>query len=81
MDRGVFIGGGLICASFLIAVLLNESAQEPVPMPNPAAVERAAQEQVCDELAPTDAHAKSRRQDVVIEGAEHKPAEDVGCRR
>lgn len=28
MDRGVFIGGGLICASFLLAVLLNESARE-----------------------------------------------------
>lgn len=40
MDRGVFIGGGLICASFLLAVLLNESARQPVTAPprmaNPA---------------------------------------------
>lgn len=35
MDRGVFIGGGLICASFLLAVLLNESARE-TRVPEPA---------------------------------------------
>jgi hypothetical protein len=28
MDRGVLIGGGLICTSFLVAVLLNDSARE-----------------------------------------------------
>jgi hypothetical protein len=32
MDRGVIVGGGLIAASFLVAVLLNRSAhQESVP--------------------------------------------------
>lgn len=35
MDRGVFIGGGLICASFLLAVLLNEAAREPANAPEP----------------------------------------------
>ena len=28
MDRGVIVGGGLIAASFLVAVLLNRSAHE-----------------------------------------------------
>jgi hypothetical protein len=28
MDRGVIVGGGLIAASFLVAVLLNRSARE-----------------------------------------------------
>lgn len=28
MDRGVIVGGGLIAASFLVAVLLNRSALE-----------------------------------------------------
>jgi hypothetical protein len=32
MERGVIVGGGLIAASFLVAVLLNRSAhQEIVP--------------------------------------------------
>lgn len=35
MDRGVFIGGGLICASFLLAVLLNESAHKVPLDPEP----------------------------------------------
>lgn len=33
MDRGVFIGGGLICASFLLAVLLNDSARDTARPP------------------------------------------------
>ncbi|HKU13936.1 MAG TPA: hypothetical protein VJQ52_06045 [Steroidobacteraceae bacterium] len=33
MDRGVIVGGGLIAASFLVAVLLNSSErEEPVPV-------------------------------------------------
>lgn len=28
MDRGIIVGGGLIAASFLVAVLLNRSAHE-----------------------------------------------------
>jgi len=30
MDRGVIVGGGLIAASFLVAVLLNRSAHQEV---------------------------------------------------
>jgi hypothetical protein len=39
MDRGVIVGGGLIAASFLVAVLLNRSArEEAVPVePEPPA--------------------------------------------
>jgi hypothetical protein len=36
MDRGVIVGGGLIAASFLVAVLLNRSAhQEVAPVTAP----------------------------------------------
>ena len=41
MDRGVIVGGGLIAASFLVAVLLNRSAREeaaPVEPEPPADV-------------------------------------------
>ncbi len=48
MDRGVIVGGGLIAASFLVAVLLNRSAREEgapaEPVPEPPA-------QVCDDPA------------------------------
>lgn len=33
MDRGVFVGGGLIGTSFLMAVLLNDSAPERTSEP------------------------------------------------
>ena len=33
MDRGVIVGGGLIAASFLVAVLLNRSANNEVVPP------------------------------------------------
>ncbi len=42
MDRGVIVGGGLIAASFLVAVLLNRSANneaapaKPRELPVPA---------------------------------------------
>ena len=42
MDRGVVIGGVLICASFLLAVALNRSADAPIrpgKAEEPAAVE------------------------------------------
>jgi hypothetical protein len=33
MDRGIVVGGVLIGASFLLAVMLNRSAEKPVPAP------------------------------------------------
>ena len=45
MDRGVIVGGGLIAASFVVAVLLNRSAHEE---PTPA--ERELPADVCDEV-------------------------------
>lgn len=33
MDRGVVVGGLLICGSFLLAALLNHSAMQEVPEP------------------------------------------------
>lgn len=39
MERGVVIGGLMICGSFLLAAMLNRSAMEEVPAPAaPAAV-------------------------------------------
>lgn len=49
MDRGVVIGGVLICASFLLAVALNRSADAPIrpsPAEEPAAVETQCAEDV-----------------------------------
>jgi hypothetical protein len=49
MDRGVVIGGVLICASFLLAVALNRSADAPIrpsPAEEPAAVEARCAEDV-----------------------------------
>lgn len=33
MERGVVIGGLMICGSFLLAAMLNRSAMEEVPVP------------------------------------------------
>jgi hypothetical protein len=37
VERGVVIGGLMICGSFLLAALLNRSAMEEVPAAAPAA--------------------------------------------
>jgi hypothetical protein len=48
MDRGVIVGGGLIAASFLVAMLLNRSAHEEAhPVEAPAALPAVA----CEERA------------------------------
>jgi hypothetical protein len=47
MDRGVIVGGGLIAASFLVAVLLNRSAHEEGA---PAEVPRKPPAHVCEEV-------------------------------
>jgi hypothetical protein len=47
MDRGVIVGGGLIAASFLVAVLLNRSAHE-----ERAPVERERPAHACAEAGP-----------------------------
>jgi hypothetical protein len=47
MDRGVIVGGGLIAASFLVAVLLNRSANdEAIPAQAPRALPVPACEHV-----------------------------------
>jgi hypothetical protein len=48
MDRGVIVGGGLIAASFLVAILLNRSAHEEAHPPQ-AAPEPPVQ--VCEDAA------------------------------
>jgi hypothetical protein len=47
MDRGVIVGGGLIAASFLVAVLLNRSAHE-----ESAPAERQPPARVCADAGP-----------------------------
>ncbi|MGH8177957.1 MAG: cytochrome c [Steroidobacter sp.] len=47
MERGVIVGGLLISASFLLAVLLNRSAEDdPAPIPAPIAIASAAKQAV-----------------------------------
>jgi hypothetical protein len=36
VERGVVVGGLMICGSFLLAALLNRSAMDEVPAPIPA---------------------------------------------
>lgn len=42
MERGVVVGGLMICGSFLLAAMLNRSAMEEVPAPPPAVVQPLA---------------------------------------
>ena len=61
VERGVVVGGLMICGSFLLAVMLNRSAMEevPAPTPLPLVVLPAAAPSVsdCDEAdARTDAN-------------------------
>jgi hypothetical protein len=48
MDRGVIVGGGLIAASFLVAVLLNRSANNEAP---PAEAPRQPPVPACEQVA------------------------------
>ena len=48
MDRGVIVGGGLIAASFLVAVLLNRSANNEAP---PAEAPRELPVPACEHVA------------------------------
>jgi len=48
MDRGVIVGGSLIAASFLVAVLLNRSAHEEA---HPPKVAPAPPARICEESA------------------------------
>ena len=47
MDRGVVVGGGLIAASFLVAVLLNRSAKNEAP---PAEAPRELPVPACEQV-------------------------------
>jgi hypothetical protein len=44
VERGVIVGGLMICGSFLLAAMLNRSAMEeaPAPVPPPAVIQPLA---------------------------------------
>jgi hypothetical protein len=50
MDRGVIVGGGLIAASFLVAVLLNRSANDEAA--RTTAPRQPPATRACDDLEP-----------------------------
>lgn len=49
MNRGVIVGGGLMAASFLVAIMLNRSAHEEAP---PAEAARQPTARVCANAGP-----------------------------
>jgi hypothetical protein len=59
MDRGVIVGGGLIAASFLGAVLLNRSAHQEA---RPAEAARKPPVYVCEEARQRPPGAPSMRE-------------------
>jgi hypothetical protein len=80
MDRGVFIGGGLICASFLVAVLLNESPREVTRVPEPpkaADVERPLAQ--CDEITDQTLHREAPA-GTMQQPSSGEAADEANCR-
>jgi len=83
VERGVIVGGLMICGSFLLAALLNRSAMEEVPAPvAPPVVQPVATPAVTD-CAEGDTHADANRPSIAAE----PPAADLmvngpdACRR
>jgi hypothetical protein len=73
MDRGVIVGGGLIAASFLVAILLNRSATEEAHPPQ-AAPEPPAQ--VCEDAA-SNPPSPGATPEAVLEGCKPSTAATV----
>ena len=71
MDRGVIVGGGLIAASFLVAILLNRSAREEA-LPAQTAPEPPAR--ICEDSARPPA-VPGETPEVAAEGCKPLPAE------
>lgn len=73
MERGVVVGGLMICGSFLLAAMLNRSAMEerPVPVPPPA-VQPAITPSVTD---CAEANTRADANDATVEA--EPPAADL----
>lgn len=69
MDRGVIVGGGLIAASFLVAVLLNRSANNEAP---PAKAPRELPVPACEHVV-KDPPGVAESPDRVREDCERPP--------
>lgn len=74
MERGVVVGGLMICGSFLLAAMLNRSAMEeaPAPVPPPAAVQPLATPGAAD-CAEVSPHTETNA--IVVEA--EPPAADL----
>ena len=72
MDRGVIVGGGLIAASFLVAVLLNRSAHHETP---PAKLPRDVPMQPCEQARQGAPDVGTVPADPVREDCEQLPAQ------
>jgi len=81
VERGVVVGGLMICGSFLLAALLNRSAMEEVPAPAPAVVQPVGMPGAadCNEVNTrsgtneTAAETKSSAADLMVNGREPCP--------
>ena len=73
MDRGVIVGGSLIAASFLVAIVLNRSAHEETHPPQ-AAPEPPAR--VCEDT-PRDPPSPGTTPEVAPEGCKPSAAATV----
>lgn len=72
MERGVVVGGLMICGSFLLAAMLNRSAMEehPAPVPVEAVVPVAPAVQPASTPAIADCNEASARADAQSSTAE-----------
>lgn len=80
MERGVVIGGLMICGSFLLAALLNYSAMEEVPTPKPPAAVVAPMRAPVGEAAsapqPDDCAKPKSPTDAPLDTATEQPPAD-----
>ena len=76
MERGVVVGGLLISASFMLAVLLNHSAKEPVSDVRHESA-GAAESAPVKRLSVTSAPASPQKDERCDAGKPQRPADNV----
>jgi hypothetical protein len=73
VERGVVVGGLMICGSFLLAAMLNRSAMEEVPAPVPTPVVQPVITPGVTDCAEVNTHVDATRAAVEAE----PPAADL----